>query len=190
MYCMLSAKRWRTAATLRGSNHERSARRSPRRFARMFPSRSATRKLQKKRPKTRQLRQKWLLSLQVEKQQCTQIPREKCTTVIIAKIRQIAQFFNQHRKNGFVKVWHFVDLPPFPQMMNILLIPRTNHFIKRTLKITRKSTHRCASLTWLSWLSRLSRLSQLYRLSWFFGLSWFTEYLKNASNNLKLRWRG
>ena len=49
--CMLSPKRWRTAATLRGSNHERSARRSPRRFARMFPSRSANRKLQKNVPK-------------------------------------------------------------------------------------------------------------------------------------------
>ena len=118
--CMLSPKRWRTAATLRGSNHERSARRSPRRFARMFPSRSATRKLQKNVPKPVNFSlwtKKILIFAGGETAVHPNPTREVHHGNYCKDPPDCSVFQPALLKNGFVKVWPFVDLPPSPKCL-------------------------------------------------------------------------
>ena len=114
MYCMLSAKRWRTAATLRGSNHERSVRRSPRRFARTFPSRSANRKLQKNVPKpvNSSLLTKTIHIFAGGETAVHSNPTREVHHGNYCKDPPDCSVFQPELlKNGSVKVWHFVDLP-------------------------------------------------------------------------------
>ena len=118
--CLLSPKRWRTAATLRGSNHERSARRSPRRFARMFPSRSATRKLQKNVPKPVNFSlwtKKILIFAGGETAVHPNPTREVHHGNYCKDPPDCSVFQPAALKNIFVKVWHFADLPPSPKCL-------------------------------------------------------------------------
>ena len=113
-------KRWRTAATLRGSNHERSARRSPRRFARMFPSRSANRKLQKNVPKpvNSSLLTKTIHIFAGGETAVHSNPTREVHHGNYCKDPPDCSVFQPALlKNGFVKVWHFVDLPPSPKCL-------------------------------------------------------------------------
>ena len=76
------------------------------------------------------------------------------------------------------KVWPRIDLAEIMGPMDSasrLVIGRYVAHLKK--KITRKSTQRCASLTWLSWINCVTCVTCVPCVT---CITWFTEYLKNG----------